>query len=227
MLRLLCFPMRPFPFLVALVLGVTFSHCQQISTTRPQNSHIHRVLTLITQTDPGGSFDGLEDTLAKNFADLPRYENRSQRVDSIASLNTAVAAAAPLDGLILAFHGKPNKLNISPTESILYACLTGEGEDNLAIDLAKTLDHPVIAPTRFWLMQTAVPLAQRVPELTLDREGRLAVAKDEFALYYKRRLESGKDRYLIAPVAMSPLCLSDGFVQRPSRFRPLFQRYSS
>ena len=241
--------MQSFPILISLLLCGTLSHCQQTIPYPTQNAPAKRVLTLIAQTDLSGSFDGLEATLTKNFEILPGYDLESQRVDSIAALNAAVRATAPLDGLILAFHGKPNKLHISPSERIhqrnlteacgrigeslrpdapviLYACLTGEGDDNLARDLAKTLGHPVIAPTHFWLMQTAVPLAQRIPELTIDRSNRLAVAKDQFALYYKSRLDSGKDRYLIAPQAMNELCLSDGFIQRPSRFRPLFQRYS-
>ena len=249
MLRPLCFLMQSSRFFLAMLLCGSLSHCQQTATPWSQSVSTKRVLTLIAQTDPAGSFDGIEETLAKNFAVLPGHENRTQRISSIAALNAAIQAAAPLDGLILAFHGKPNKLHISPTESIhqrnlseacgqlgpclrpgapviLYACLTGEGDDNLALDLPKTLDRPVIAPTHFWLMQTAVPLYQRVPELALDDAERLCVAQGKFALYYKKRLASGKDRYLIAHRAMNTLCLSDGFIQRASRFHPLFRRYS-
>ena len=108
---------------------------------------------------------------------------------------------------------------------ILYSCLTGEGDDNLAADLANTLGRPVIAPTHFWLMQTAVAPSQRISELRFDATGRLTVDTDKFAHYYKKRMDSGKDRHLIAPSSMHELCLQDGFVRRSSRFRPLFQRF--
>ena len=158
-------------------------------------------------------------------------------------------AEGPWDALVMAFHGRPNKLqfasggglhqrNVAQRSQglqhalaphapvILYSCLTGSGEDNLAADFATALDRPVIAPSYYWLMQTALPLAQRTPELGFDDQRRLTVQASHFLLFYKSRLESGRDRYLIAPRAMIALCRQDGFVLRGSRSRPLFHRYA-
>ncbi len=108
---------------------------------------------------------------------------------------------------------------------ILYACLTGGGEDNLTQDLSRTFQRPVIAPVHHWLMQTALPVSRRTPELAIDSRGRLTVARDLFGLYYKPRLRKNRDRNLIAPLAMDALCRGDGYLVRSSRFRPLFRRY--
>ena len=108
---------------------------------------------------------------------------------------------------------------------ILYSCLTGEGEDNLAADLAIHLKRPVMAPTYYWLMQTAVPARQRIPELKLDRHGHLTIDRSQFALFYKKRHQKYRDRHSIAPTAMGALCIADGFVPQPSRFRRLFERF--
>ena len=227
------------------------SACQHSpSTTSPRGAQT--VLVLIAQRDPVGSFDGLETTLANNFAQLPGIEASYHRITDLAQLRNTVLetrrTTGPLAGLVLAFHGKPNKLHLGGGPNlhqrnlssvckgigqalqpnapvILYSCLTGEGDDNLAADLAATLRRPVIAPTHFWLMQTAVPPSQRISELGLDEKGRLTVDKAKFALYYKKRMDSGKDRYLIAPSTMHELCAEDGFHRRASRFRPLFQRF--
>ena len=209
-------------------------------------------LTLIASHDTTGSFSDLESTLEQTFSKWPCFENHCRSVSSLEAFREAIEQSAmargPLDALILAFHGQANKFRLSSTENfhqrnlnvscagldtflhadatvILYACATGEGDDNLARDLAKVLKRPIIAPVYYWLMQTAVPLPNRVPELTLDPKGHLTVATDRFALYYKARLESGRDRHLIAPKAMEALCREDGFYRKASRFRPLFQRY--
>ena len=148
---------------------------------------------------------------------------------------------------MLAFHGKPNRLYLSATETlhqrnveqrcqglsqalhpeapiILYSCLTGEGDDNLAGDLAQVLDRPVVAPAYYWLMQTALRQDLRTPELALDSRGRLTIDAKQFGLFYKKRHRVNRDRYLIAPLAMSEICRADGFVKRRSK-QPLFQRY--
>ena len=239
--------------LAALLLAqCTQTQSRRSSGSPAANHDPQQVLTLITAHDPAGSFEDLESTLERSFSQFPNIENTCRRIDSLSSFRGALLEAAanrgPLDGLLLAFHGQENKLHLGPGHRlhqrnlprtcrglgaclkpgapvILYACLTGGGEDNLARDLADVLDRPVIAPTHYWLMQTAVPRESRVPELTLDTNGKLTVATAQFALYYKARLETGKDRHLIAPEAMHALCLRDGFERKSSRFRPLFQRY--
>ncbi len=238
-----------------VLISLLLCHCahtgQQRTSSVASREPLH-VLTLIASHDPAGSFEGLESTLSQNFSQLPNVINQCRRVDSLEAFRAALLDSAiergPFDALLLAFHGRANKLHLGPggglhqrnlpracggleaclkpeARIILYACLTGEGEDNLARDLAGILHRPVVAPTHYWLMQTAVPIEDRVPELTLDKNGRLDVATGQFALYYKARLETGRDRHLIAPSAMHELCLRDGFVRKPSRFRPLFQRY--
>lgn len=233
----------------SLCLG---SACQHTLTPLVAQGETQRVLVLIAERDPVGSFDGLETTLTNNFAQLTGIQASYHRIANLAALRNTVLdtrrTGGPLAGLILAFHGKSNKLHLGSGPNlhqrnlssacegigeallpgapvILYSCLTGEGDDNLAADLATTLDRPIIAPSHFWLMQTAVPPAQRIAELHLDAAGRLTVDANKFALYYKNRMDSGKDRHLIAPHSMHTLCLQDGFHRRPSRFRPLFQRF--
>lgn len=226
--------------------------CQGLRVTR-QHNDVQNVLVLIAQRDLLGSFDGLETTLTSNFAKLPSIQATYHRVNHLDTFRQTISQTAhrhgPLDALILAFHGTPNKLHFGEGSNlhqrnlqsvcagleqalqpdapiILYSCLTGEGEDNFAADLAATLHRPVIAPTHFWLMQTAVAPAKRIGELHLDASGRLSVNTANFGLYYKPRHQSNRDRYLIAPKSMDALCLTDGFVRRPSRFRPLFQRHA-
>lgn len=238
------------------LLGIAtgfLSACQIVEPSLPNPSQ-QKVLVLIAREDPAGSFDGLENTLSHNFNRLPGVEPTFRRVDGVSEFREAILSSGRLegdrlDGLVLAFHGKPNRLHLSATETlnqrnvrdhcedlhlalrpkapvILYSCLTGEGEDNLAADLAKHLRRPVVAPSYYWLMQTPVPLEERISELKLDPQGRLTIDRSQFALYYKKRHSTYRDRYLIAPMAMHALCLGDGFVQRPSRFRGLFQRFN-
>ncbi|NCF91220.1 MAG: hypothetical protein GWQ05_09715 [Verrucomicrobiaceae bacterium] len=242
--------LRTYLFLGMLSLCLA-SGCQHTPTTTIRGG-TQSVLILIAQRDPMGSFDSLETTLANNFAQLPGIQASYHRITDLAELRNTVQdtkrTTGPLAGLILAFHGKPNKLHLGSGPNlhqrnvssvcegigkalqpgapvILYSCLTGEGDDNLAADLANTLGRPVIAPTHFWLMQTAVAPSQRISELRFDATGRLTVDTDKFAHYYKKRMDSGKDRHLIAPSSMHELCLQDGFLRRSSRFRPLFQRF--
>lgn len=213
----------------------------------------HRLLALITTHDPPGSFRDLETTLQRNAAAMPGVDFASRRVASLAGLYEALKDhqrhRGAVDTLLLAFHGHAHKLHFGPRDGVhqrtlersltgmsaylhpegrvlLYACLTGDGDDNWAKDLADVVDREVMAPRYYWLMQTAVPPRDRIPELVREPSGRLAVAEDRFALFYKRRMESGRDRYLIAPAAMAPLCRQDGFERRASRFRVLFETFS-
>ena len=235
----------------AFPLIFTLCLCQCQSPIRTPDSS--RALVLIATNDPTGSFDGFEGTMRNSLASSPTYRATFARISDLYQFRAALLDEAtkngPIHTLILAFHGRPNKLQLNAEESlhqrnvqevcqgldralhpaanvILFSCLTGEGDDNLAQDLARALKRPVQAPTHFWLMQTAVPLAQRIPELNCDPQGRLRIDTSQFALFYKARMDSGKDRHLIAPLAMEALCLADGFLKRPSRFRPLFHCYS-
>ncbi len=210
-------------------------------------------LALITAHDPVGSFVGLESTLSKNLQALARpVDLTHRRIGSINELRSSIATTSAqhglIDTLILACHGTSGSLRVGHTENInqrnltialdqvsthladeaniiLYACLTGEGSDNFAIDLARALKRPVVAPRYFWLMQRAVPLQDRAAELTLDDRGQLTIHDDVFAHYYKARLDSGRDRHLIAPKSMDSLCRADGFEPRASRFRALFETF--
>lgn len=237
---------------IRLGLLLVAAGCQNGSRVEAPPKTPHRLLALITTYDPPGSFHDLEATLQRNAAALPGVDFASRRVASLDGWYDALQddqrRRGSIDTLVLAFHGHPGKLHFGPRDGVhqrnlerslagisaylhpearvlLYACLTGEGEDNLAKDLADVLDREVMAPHYFWLMQTAIPLEERVLELAREPTGRLTVAADRFALFYKRRMDSGRDRYLIAPAAMAPLCRQDGFERRASRFRVLFEIY--
>lgn len=232
-----------------------FSSCQTASLSEANKlsfGETQNVLVLIAQEDPSGSFYDLDQALAQNLAMFPQIESPNiVRVDGAEQFRKAILAEAalrgPIDALLLAFHGQPNRLYLSATETlhqrnleqrcqglsqalhpeapvILYSCLTGEGDDNLARDLANVLDRPVVAPAYYWLMQTSLMMNLRTPELALDSRGRLTVDADQFGLFYKKRHRVDRDRYLIAPLAMSGFCRADGFLKRRAKQR-LFQRY--
>lgn len=240
--------------IVALLGGLP--SCQTATRTSDRSFlgpiETQNVLVLIAQEDPSGSFRDLEETLARNLAQFPLIQPSFVRIGGAHEFRRSILAEAkfrgPIDGLLLAFHGKPNRLYLSATETlhqrnvqqsceglsqalhpeapiILYSCLTGEGDDNLAGDLAKAMDRTVMAPAHYWLMQTALAADLRMAELALDQHGRLTVDAGKFGLFYKKRHRTNRDRYLIAPLPMAEICRVDGFVKRRSRARSLFPRY--
>ncbi len=231
-----------------LVGALILTNCQ--TPVAREDSGPTKVLALIAMDDPSGSFADLESTFERNARALTSVQLHSKRIGSIDAFREAILAHAPLDVLVLAFHGRPHKLHLSATESIhqrnvaevcqglqgafrqrghtiLYACLTGEGEDNFGQDLASALRCPVTAPQHFWLMQTALPITERTPEWVRDDSGTITVAVDRFSDFYKDRFTPTKDRYLIAPIAMTSLCEADGYKRLSSRFRLLFKTFRS
>ncbi|MEM7387418.1 MAG: hypothetical protein AAF514_20975 [Verrucomicrobiota bacterium] len=205
---------------------------------------------MIGRHDPEGSFAGLGIRLKDEVAALSGYEVHSIRVGDVGELRRAIrefSQIKAIDTLVLAFHGYSNAFLFASNDPLnqrnvrrelgdhgrflardarvlLYSCLTGHEDDNMAEDLALAFRREVQAPRYFWCMQTLVPPESRIPELRLDRSGRLEIAEDRFGLYYKPRDEKGI-RYLIGTKAMAPFCLEEGYVQRRTPSGGLFLRY--
>ena len=239
--------------LLTIFLPTFFVGCASSSNQPSAKTSAATVLTLITTDDPTGSFTDFESTLAKNLNKLSQPLHQiHRRIGSVNAFRAAIASTSQqhglIDTLILAFHGSPGSLRLGQRENLnqrnltaaldqveshlaedahvlLYACLTGANDDNLAADLATALKCSVTAPRYFWLMQRAVPLPERIAELTLNDQGQLCIDDAAFSLYYKARLESGRDRYLIAPKSMERQCRADGFLPQSSRFRSLFDTF--
>jgi hypothetical protein len=166
-------------------------------------------LAIISTDDPNGATRGLEDMFQENFTGIPGYRLYTARVSGFYDLFNQLrdySLLKPIDALILAGHGRKDRIEINPDESIttsnakelfagyssllskdaiviLYSCSSGKGEGSVADAISDALDRDVMAPRYTVIPETDIPPGERKGEFGTDSGGRPAFRCDTFRYY--------------------------------------------